>query len=225
MPSTVLMRCAAPMQSWGTRSRFRYRDTEREPSKSGALGLIAAALGRKRGEALDDLATLRMGVRIDSAGTVETDFQTALKVAKASGAKAETVLSYRHFLADANFLVAFEGDSALCSAVDKALSRPRWPLFLGRKGYVPGAPVSVCGGVRDSHLLDALQRVEWPRDGQIPRKEVEAVIECAAGQEGDRRWDVPLSFAIADRQYGARRVRRVMLQPGPEHRPAAQESQ
>ena len=33
--STLLMRLAGPMQSWGTQSRFTVRDTGREPSKSG----------------------------------------------------------------------------------------------------------------------------------------------------------------------------------------------
>lgn len=38
----------APMQSWGTRSRGVIRDTTSEPTKSGVVGLIAAALGISR---------------------------------------------------------------------------------------------------------------------------------------------------------------------------------
>ena len=67
---TLLLRLAAPMQSWGVSSRFTVRDTLREPTKSGVVGLIAAALGRPRTVQLDDLATLRMGVRIDQPGRV-----------------------------------------------------------------------------------------------------------------------------------------------------------
>ena len=37
---TLLMRIAAPMQSWGTQSNFTVRDTGLEPSKSGIIGLI-----------------------------------------------------------------------------------------------------------------------------------------------------------------------------------------
>ena len=33
---SVLLRLEGPLQSWGTRSRFNHRDTEREPSKSGS---------------------------------------------------------------------------------------------------------------------------------------------------------------------------------------------
>jgi CRISPR-associated Cas5-like protein len=42
------------MQSWGTQSRFTVRDTGLEPSKSGIVGLLCAALGRPRRELLDD---------------------------------------------------------------------------------------------------------------------------------------------------------------------------
>ena len=46
--ATLLLRLAGPMQSWGLESRFDQRDTGREPSKSGVLGLICAALGKPR---------------------------------------------------------------------------------------------------------------------------------------------------------------------------------
>ena len=77
MTSTLLLRLAGPMQSWGTRSRFTERDTELEPSKSGVIGLICAALGRTRTESVDDLSQLRMGVRVDFQGTLSRDFHTA----------------------------------------------------------------------------------------------------------------------------------------------------
>ena len=63
--STLLLRLAAPMQSWGTDSKFEWRRTERAPTKSSVIGLIAAALGRMRNESIDDLKALRFGVRVD----------------------------------------------------------------------------------------------------------------------------------------------------------------
>ena len=57
--STLLLRLAAPLQAWGINSKFDIRKTEREPSKSGVVGLLAAALGRRRDESLDDLAALK----------------------------------------------------------------------------------------------------------------------------------------------------------------------
>src|SRR5258706_11213757 len=75
--STLLLRLAAPMQSWGTQSRFVVRDTGLEPSKSGVIGLLCAALGRPREAPMEDLARLRMGVRVDREGVMQTDYHTA----------------------------------------------------------------------------------------------------------------------------------------------------
>src|ERR1035437_2121086 len=83
--ATLLIRLQGSMQSWGTTSRFDERDTQLEPSKSGVLGLICAALGRDRKEPLADLATLHMGVRVDREGTPMRDYQTATGVLLASG--------------------------------------------------------------------------------------------------------------------------------------------
>ena len=54
-----------PLQSWGTASRFQRRGTNHHPSKSGVVGLIAAALGLPKGsererQNLANLATLEM---------------------------------------------------------------------------------------------------------------------------------------------------------------------
>ena len=38
--STLLLRLAGPLQSWGTDSKFEVRRTENEPSKSGVIGLV-----------------------------------------------------------------------------------------------------------------------------------------------------------------------------------------
>ena len=43
--ATLLLRLAAPLQSWGSDSKFETRKTDREPTKSGVVGLLAAALG------------------------------------------------------------------------------------------------------------------------------------------------------------------------------------
>lgn len=74
--ATLLLRLAGPMQAWGTTSRFDERDSGLEPSKSGVLGLVCAALGRDRSEPLDDLATLKMSVRVDREGLLMRDYQT-----------------------------------------------------------------------------------------------------------------------------------------------------
>ena len=42
--ATLLLRLAAPLQAWGADSKFETRKTNREPTKSGVIGLLAAAL-------------------------------------------------------------------------------------------------------------------------------------------------------------------------------------
>ena len=66
--SVLLLRLAAPMQSWGLSSRFTERDTAAEPTKSGVIGLICSALGVPRDDdnRVSGLAdSLRMAVRVE----------------------------------------------------------------------------------------------------------------------------------------------------------------
>ncbi|MFB7513053.1 type I-E CRISPR-associated protein Cas5/CasD [Streptomyces sp. NPDC056144] len=70
----LLVRLAAPLQSWGVSSRFARRDSHARPTKSGVVGLCAAALGRDRSDRVDDLAGLVFGVRADHPGTPVRDY-------------------------------------------------------------------------------------------------------------------------------------------------------
>jgi len=51
------------MQSWGVESRFVRRTTSPHPSKSGVIGLLAAAQGRRRTDPVEDLLQVSFGVR------------------------------------------------------------------------------------------------------------------------------------------------------------------
>ncbi|MEW5531784.1 type I-E CRISPR-associated protein Cas5/CasD [Streptomyces virginiae] len=74
MTTTALIRLAGPLQSWGTSAHFDRRDTTSRPTKSGVIGLIAAALGHDRTGPLGPLAELRYGVRADRPGTHIRDY-------------------------------------------------------------------------------------------------------------------------------------------------------
>src|SRR3990170_1963445 len=109
---TLLLRLVGPMQSWGTTSRFDHRDTGKEPSKSGVVGLLAAALGidRENWSELEPLTRLAMGVRHDRPGEPKRDYQTAKDIISADGKKKhDTAVTTRDYLADAAFLVGLEG--------------------------------------------------------------------------------------------------------------------
>lgn len=205
--SVLLLRLAGPMQSWGVQSRFSVRDTGLEPSKSGVVGLLCAALGRGREQSVDDLASLPMGARVDREGRLACDYHTALSVAKADGAAPATVVSRRYYLADAEFLVGLEGPAELLAGLDAALSAPVWPLYLGRRAFVPSVPVRLPDGLRpQARLAEILETYPWrPRHPRERRPErLRLVLDAEAGQ-GEPRPDVPLSFAR--RRFALRYVR------------------
>ncbi|MFB8419591.1 type I-E CRISPR-associated protein Cas5/CasD [Streptomyces albidoflavus] len=72
----LLIRLAGPLQSWGIAGKFARRDTHSRPTKSGVIGLCAAALGLPREEPLGELAEVRFGVRADRPGTPLRDYHT-----------------------------------------------------------------------------------------------------------------------------------------------------
>ncbi|WP_105317434.1 type I-E CRISPR-associated protein Cas5/CasD [Thermus tenuipuniceus] len=228
---TLLLRLQGPMQSWGTRSRFDHRDTWPYPTKSGVLGLLAAALGRDRGEDVSDLAALRMGVRVDRKGVLRMDYQTAQFVYKAKGYVAvntqkekkwlqktiphipiridsenSTVVSQRYYLSDAAFLVGLEGPRPLLEEAHRALLNPRFVLYLGRKGYVPSPPPYLEDGLREEPLEEALQNYPFLFPNR-PRDDLLLVLEAA---EGRLVYDQPIA-PFAARRFGARYVREELL--------------
>ena len=127
--AVLLLRLAGPMQAWGVRSRFTVRSTELAPTKSGVIGMLAAAVGRRRTDPIEDLIKLRFGVRKDQPGTVIRDFHTA----RTLDGRSSMPLSNRYYLADAVFLAGIEGDEALLEGIDEALRHPAFPLYLGRR--------------------------------------------------------------------------------------------
>lgn len=155
--ATLLLRLAAPMQAWGSRSKFDDRDTEAEPTKSGVLGLCAAALGIDRADPIDDLTRLSFGVRIDREGTVGRDYHTAQL--KPSDPKTKTDVTTRFYLSDAAFWVGLEGeDVAFLQRLHTALQNPHWPLSLGRKAFQASLPI-FAGPPLELALWEALQQV------------------------------------------------------------------
>jgi len=215
---TLLLRLAGPMQSWGTTSRFDQRDTGKEPSKSGVIGLLAAAMGIDREDwtRLKPLTQLSMGVRHDRPGVLKRDFQTAGcaatdKVIRANGTMSDDgVVSERFFLADAVFLVGLECDNRpLLEEANEGLKNPAWPLALGRKSYLPAEPIWLKDGVKDAPLLDALKEYPWlgtRRRWEEGEPEQLIVSLDSTDGSGVLKMDQPLS-SFVERRFGARFVR------------------
>lgn len=210
--ATLLLRLAGAMQSWGTTSRFDQRDTGKEPSKSGVIGLLAAATGidRENWTDLEPLAHLCMGVRHDRPGVPKRDYQTAQQIISADRSKIhETAVTTRDYLADAVFLVGLEdADRSLMEHLHAALRDPVWPLALGRKSYVPSESIWMENGVQDASLRVVLARWPWIatlRRGEERPKSLLVSYESEDGS-GVLKMDQPLS-SFAERRFGARFVR------------------
>lgn len=235
---TLLLRLMGPMQSWGTTSRFDQRDTGKEPSKSGVIGLIAAAMGIAREEwtDLEPLTRLVMGVRHDRPGIPKYDYQTTgqgtEEVATSNGNiqlrsrmilangkypsgdhLGEGVQSYRHYLADAAFLVGLECENRLLlERIYAALQNPVWTLALGRKSYVPSEPIWIENGLLDAPLHEALSQWPWissTRKWEKPPEQLLVSFESDDGS-GVLKMDQPLS-SFAERRFGTRFVQSELI--------------
>lgn len=222
--STLLLRLAAPLQSWGVGAKFDRRGTERAPTKSGVIGLVAAALGLRRNEPLGKLQELRFGVRIDCEGTLLRDYHTV---------KSETsaYVTNRYYLSDAVFLAGLEGDEKLLEDIEHALRFPVFPLFLGRRSCPPEGRVSL--GIRVGQpLLEALRGEPWLVGDWARRREKPEVrlrIVTDAGEDDVNAYfqrDNPVSFNQAHRKYGFSRVSASppLAVSNPDSRRAAEES-
>lgn len=172
---TLLIRCAALFQSWGTPDDGRHdvRYTEKVPTKSGIVGILAGALGIVGRDAVaGELAQLRMGVRVDEPGVTMRDFQVVGRYGAglrySDGKVGGVAVTRRYYLADADFLVALEHtDLDMLERIAEAVRRPAYPLFLGRKLCVPGVPIWIPDGLlANTSLEQALGSYPWPRLGE-----------------------------------------------------------
>lgn len=221
--SGLVLRLAAPLQSWGEHSVFNSRDTVRFPTRSGLIGLLAAAEGRPRGASLADYDDLSFTVRIDRPGMPLADFHTIgggrakhATVPTADGKRRSeetaTIVTRRHYLSDAAFTVAVTGSSELISRIGVALHSPRWPPFLGRRSCPPDPPLVLRADAADP-VADLTERVpvhSRPRTAGHDNSDGELDLvtedERAAATTVTTLADVPESFDRLDRRYRTRTV-------------------
>lgn len=201
--AVLLLRLAAPLQAWGSNAKFNTRTTEREPTKSGVIGMLAAALGIQRNSdssLLEPLVKLRFGVRADREGKLLKDFHM-VHFTKSSD------VTDRHYLTDAVFLVALESeDSAYLEHLAEALKNPVYPLYLGRRSCPPTLPVVL--GIRDEEMKAVLQN-EPCLFGEWKRRSFRIVYEVP--EDGAPVQDLPISFSQLHRQHGWRMKREEMI--------------
>ena len=175
--STLLLRLAAPLQSWGSDSKFDERKTDYAPTKSGVIGMLAAALGRSREDSIEDLTQLKFGVRVDRQGEIISDLQITDMI------NYNLNLSHRQYLSDAIFLVGFESENVgfLSSIV----------LGIREKGLYQAL-------IDEPWLLPTWQKKRVYRDVQL------RILMDADKKTPAVKRDVPLSYSMEHREYGYR---------------------
>lgn len=217
-PLILLLRLEGPLQSWGERARWDYRDTMTMPTKSGVIGILACAIGIPRKDSLlckmDE--KLRMGVRMDRSGLIMTDYQTIsgnIRTADGGqrGKKNEdsTLQSWRQYLQDASFLVALNGENELLQRCADAVKKPVWPVFLGRKSCVPTRPVFERLTNDYSSLEDALRNYPISDIGDTDRELLCEIEDSYDGQyqRRDKMMGTPINA------FGDRHIKIISVSP------------
>jgi len=177
-----LFQLYAPLVSWGEIAVGGERKSSLQPSKSSVIGIIAAALGIRRGdeEKQAQLAnSLGFGVRLDNPGTLLNDFHT-IQVPKAeknvsyftrkeeleaSDEKIGTILSRREYRNDAFAVICVwqKTETFALETIVNALKKPVYHLYCGRKSCPPALPLNPMV-VKSNTLREAFQSfsVELP---------------------------------------------------------------
>lgn len=205
-PSTLLLRLSAPLQAWGSASRFTNRKTDSQPTKSGVVGLLAAALGRSREDDLTDLRNLHFGVRTDQSGTLVRDFQTAIH--RKTGDRMP--LSERWYLGDARFVAGLEGTTEFIEELAAAVQAPVFPLFLGRRSCPPAEPIFlkiVSGPLEEALATVPWEAAKWYWDREKsrvsgPTVDLSVMRDARKGETAhDLQLTSPVSFSPIYRRY------------------------
>jgi CRISPR system Cascade subunit CasD len=220
-----------PLQSWGFASRFDRRSTALHPTRSGVLGLVAAALGiDKYSEGEEQriasfeslrLTTFTLPRRSRRGDDLEMqrleDYHTVTGIRRASGKldREATVQTYRQYLLDSRFGVLVEGSLALLKEISAALQDPKWGVWLGRKCCIPASPVLVAApNTRTATWSALLQRAGY--DGSEAEGQFDHVVEVSPTETGaDMIEDRPLAFGHAiGQRHGPRWILRVPRSEG-----------
>lgn len=205
---TLILKFSGPMQSWGTGSHFETRHTDLYPSKSGIIGLLAAALGYRRNEdeKITSLNKLDIAVRIDQPGRLLKDYQIARRQDKN-----KVYVTNRYYLEDAVFLVAIGSlDEDQIEEVERAIKRPYFSLSLGRRSLP--IPAKFIYKTTNKNALQSLQDCPWEASKWTMRRHhtKEVILDiyhdrklCEGSSYKNRR-DQVISFSEKSRRYSYR---------------------
>lgn len=206
---TLLLKFSGPLQSWGTSSHFETRQTDRYPSKSAVIGMVAASLGYQRHEdkKIQELNDLDFGVRIDQAGESLRDYHIARKY-KDNGDIKRTYVTERYYLEDAIFIVAIgHEDEQFIEKIEQGLKEPYFQSFMGRRSL----PLSVDFFIesRKKGVVESLQQLPWQAAKWYKKTSINQLTayvdsDLVLGGSAQMRQDRVKSFSQKNRSFGFR---------------------
>ena len=222
----------SPMQAWGASSRFPRRDTLPHPTKSGIIGMIAAALGIDKfsdseAEELEPLRRFTLSTyavprpnrwgnsppvnRLQDFHTIGGGFNSKNPAEKehlprkaGGGSSPNAVITHRDYLLDSCFLIALTGDIETLKNIPSAIADPKWGTWLGRKCCIPSVPI--VAEIGDDIQALANQILERAGLTPAPLESFDRTFEKSGhGAFGQR--DQPSAYATRD--YETRSVIRL----------------
>lgn len=197
MVETLPLHLYGPLQSWGGPGAQDVRLSADMPSKSGLVGIMAAALGRVHGSDNSDLCGLELAVRTDRRGTRMVDFHTLPQKGD------NTYQTWREYHQWAGFTAFVSGDEDLLCRVRDALRNPRWDLTLGRRNCHPATSI---GGELLGVGIDEAITGYWP--SYATRKSTHMVERDARKGES---WLLVGDEPLGDRRFAMRPVTRFVV--------------
>lgn len=215
--TTLLLKLAGPLQSYGTDSHFETRQTGRYPSKSAVIGMISASMGLKRHQdkEIQALNQLDFAVRVDQPGKILRDFHTAHALKK-DGKVNRTYVTNRYYLEDAVFVVALSGSESLMQEVSRAIKSPYFQPFMGRRA-LPLTSDFFIEEVEEKPIL-ALTNLVWQaakwyqkKNANLSKLDIYADADLLSNGSSLMTREHVVSFSQQKRQYGFRPVKHTSI--------------
>lgn len=216
----------APLQSWGTDSKFYRRSTELFPSRSALLGMILAAMGasgeqRELLSLFDGLSQTVIAFKrqisnkvhqlIDfhmvGSGYNDKDPWENMMIPKTTAGKSAvgggTKLTYRFYLQDTAFGAILQlPEGAVGEKIPQAMMFPVWDTYLGRKNCPPSDFVyrGIYTSCEDAEkkIMEIATHKEYEKDFTVTDTHKEGCESIIVN-------DVPVSFGII-KEYKSRTI-------------------
>lgn len=149
MTYALILHLDAPLQSWGTDSRFQLRSAGFAPSKSAICGMVCAACGAPKESPLEaEIITAFSKTKMDcfcmKEGGIMVDYHTIQNYRRANGSleNSETIISQRRYWQNSRFnVILSSSDHDFLSRIHIAIQNPVWGVWFGRKCCIPAAPI------------------------------------------------------------------------------------